>query len=197
MIDYYAVLGVKRDATAAEIKAAYRTLARRYHPDVSKEEDAEAHFKDIKLANDILSDPETRKRYDETATIEQPKTLDQVVLQQAMMAIKEASTTDTVDVVRAAKDSVQKKLNECSAMRQNMRGKLAQFHRQKENVKLKREVNQNLFDMVLDQQIQNLTQVLKNADEADDILCEVFKLLDDYESGVIQAPMFQFQFIAR
>ena len=63
--DYYASLGVKRDATAEEIKKAFRKLARKYHPDVSKEPDAEARMKDINEANAVLSDPEKRAAYDQ------------------------------------------------------------------------------------------------------------------------------------
>jgi curved DNA-binding protein len=62
--DYYKTLGVARDATQAEIKRAYRKLARRFHPDVSKEPDAEARFKEINEANEVLHDPEKRAAYD-------------------------------------------------------------------------------------------------------------------------------------
>jgi curved DNA-binding protein len=65
--DYYATLGVKSDATPEEIKKAYRQLARKYHPDVSKEANAEARFKDVSEANEALSDPERRAAYDELA----------------------------------------------------------------------------------------------------------------------------------
>ena len=63
-LDYYAVLGVPRDASADAIKKAYRKLARQYHPDVNKTAGAEARFKEINEANEVLSDPEKRKRYD-------------------------------------------------------------------------------------------------------------------------------------
>jgi len=63
--DYYATLGVARDASADDIKKSYRKLARKYHPDVSKEKDAEEKFKEVQVAYDTLSDPEKRAAYDQ------------------------------------------------------------------------------------------------------------------------------------
>lgn len=62
--DYYEVLGVSRDAPADQIQQAFRTLARKHHPDVNKDPAAEERFKEINEAYHVLSDPETRKRYD-------------------------------------------------------------------------------------------------------------------------------------
>ncbi len=62
--DYYDILGVSRDADKEEIKRAYRRLARKYHPDVNKEDGAEERFKEINRAYEILSEPESRARYD-------------------------------------------------------------------------------------------------------------------------------------
>jgi len=63
--DYYRTMGVERGATQDEIKRAYRRLARKYHPDVSKEPDAEARFKAIGEAYEVLKDPEKRAAYDQ------------------------------------------------------------------------------------------------------------------------------------
>ena len=63
--DYYKVMGVARDATDAQIKQAYRKLARKYHPDVSKEKDAESRFKDVGEAYEVLKSPEKRAAYDQ------------------------------------------------------------------------------------------------------------------------------------
>lgn len=65
-IDYYRILELDRNATAADIKKAYRRLARKYHPDVNPNDmEAEKRFKQINEANEVLSDPEKRKKYDQ------------------------------------------------------------------------------------------------------------------------------------
>jgi curved DNA-binding protein len=63
-IDYYKVMGVAEDASADDIKKAYRRLARKYHPDVSKERNAEAKFKELGEAYEVLKDPDKRAEYD-------------------------------------------------------------------------------------------------------------------------------------
>ena len=62
--DYYEILGISRNADPEELKRAYRRLARKYHPDVNKEEGSEEIFKEINRAYEVLSEPETRTRYD-------------------------------------------------------------------------------------------------------------------------------------
>ncbi|HEX3951111.1 MAG TPA: DnaJ C-terminal domain-containing protein [Steroidobacteraceae bacterium] len=70
--DYYTVMGVARDATDAQIKQAYRKLARKYHPDVSKEKDAEARFKEVGEAYEVLKSPEKRAAYDQLGKNHRP-----------------------------------------------------------------------------------------------------------------------------
>jgi curved DNA-binding protein len=63
--DYYKVLGLERAASAEQVKTAYRRLARKYHPDVSKEKNAEERFKEVQEAYEVLKDPEKRAAYDQ------------------------------------------------------------------------------------------------------------------------------------
>ena len=70
--DYYQTLGVTRDVTADDLKKAFRKLARKYHPDVSKEADAELHMKEVNEAYAVLSDPEKRAAYDQLGRGYQP-----------------------------------------------------------------------------------------------------------------------------
>ncbi len=63
--DYYKILGLERAASADQVKTAYRRLARKYHPDVSKEKNAEERFKEVQEAYEVLKDPEKRAAYDQ------------------------------------------------------------------------------------------------------------------------------------
>ena len=62
--DYYGILGVPRDASADDIKRAYRKLARQYHPDINPEPSAQERFKEINAAYEVLSDPKKRELHD-------------------------------------------------------------------------------------------------------------------------------------
>ena len=62
--DYYKILGIDKAASSDDIRKAYRKLVRKYHPDVSKEPDAQERMRDVNEANDVLGDAEKRKAYD-------------------------------------------------------------------------------------------------------------------------------------
>jgi len=70
--DYYQILGVSRDATPEQVRAAYRALARKHHPDVNKAPDAARRFAEIQEAHEVLSDADKRRRYDLTGRAEGP-----------------------------------------------------------------------------------------------------------------------------
>ena len=66
--DYYKIIGVGKNASPEEIKKQYRKLARKYHPDVSTEKNAEEKFKEVREAYEVLKDPEKRRAYDQLAS---------------------------------------------------------------------------------------------------------------------------------
>ena len=71
-MDFYVILGVERGATVADVKRAYKRLARRYHPDINPgDRMAEAHFRQIAQAYETLIDPDRRRRYDATGGTDQ------------------------------------------------------------------------------------------------------------------------------
>ena len=124
-IDYYKVLGVERDASQEEIKKAYRKLAKKYHPDINRDNpQAQERFQEINEANEVLGDAEKRKRYDEYG--EHWKHSEEYEAQQrnarsygggaqgfGFGALKDSETLDAAPATRAASATFS---NSCSAV---------------------------------------------------------------------------------
>ena len=85
--DYYETLGINRSASDAEIKSAYRKLARKYHPDVNKTKEAEEKFKDINEAYEVLGDKQKRQRYDSLGANWQGGALDLILIKEELRAL--------------------------------------------------------------------------------------------------------------
>ena len=68
--DYYSILGIDRNASDQDIKSAFRTLSKKYHPDLNKDPNAEQKFKEINEAYQVLSDPEKKQKYDMFGTVD-------------------------------------------------------------------------------------------------------------------------------
>ena len=94
--DYYEVLGVDKNASEAEIKSAFRRLAKQYHPDVCKEANAEEKFKEVQEAYSVLSDEQKRKQYDQFGHVASLALMHQALIFQIFLTIYLVVVLDSI-----------------------------------------------------------------------------------------------------
>lgn len=196
-MNHYEVLEVDINADDKTIKAAFRRKAQLWHPDRSTSPEAEARFKEINDAAEILLHPERRKIYNETGQSNLPKPREIEVRNRAMAMIQKAVSTGNDDIRKAAEDLTQIELNGLTMKKQQCRAGLDMLRKKRERVRAKSDSDPNLFHMVIDQMIANQEQALENLHAEDDLWVEVLKLMQDYESVKSMTMMLpEFSFFA-
>lgn len=183
----YEVLGVAPNASADQIKAEWKVLSWAFHPDRNPAADAGQRMAEINQAYEILSTPVRKAHYDATGKIEQPKSMEMRIFNEALAAIAATLSEPSNDIVAQAKFLVQKKLNELTVGSQNLRGMRERLREQRKGIKTNQKTN--LFHMVIDQQLGQIEEKLQQNYDADDVVTGAFKLLQDYEKEP-DAPQF-------
>ena len=189
--NYYEVLGLRPDASAADIKKAYRRLARKYHPDVSREPDAESKFKAVQEAYDILGDEDARKEYDEDVNDKFDEGYDGA-RGLAILCIRAAimDVTGTGDVplklpgtvlaharreLELARQTINRKVEEAKIIARDV-SQLKQKTR-------RRGRGANLFEHVLGAELDKLQAFIDRHPERIEEIRRAKQILDDYEDG--------------
>lgn len=187
-MSHYQTLGVGKDASPDVIRAAYRLLARRYHPDMNPGETAagaEAMFKDVQAAYDELSDPDARKRYDETGTATEPPSLE-AESRKFLMDLFNAALDHDDDLVAKVKAYLGKFKTEMEGARAQHAAKLKRLEKRSGRVKVK--TGDNLAQMLIDQKIGQLKADIAQCDHALLVRDAAVVMVENYEHEVMDAP---------
>lgn len=181
MKSHYEELGVAFDASDEQIKSAYRKLAMEHHPDrCPGDPDAGDRFKAIKLAYEVLSDPESRERYDKTGASQAPPSLDAEAMDQVADGFRQC-------IFKLGKND-----DPLPAIRKGIAESLTELRRvidvwktlsERRGVVRTREGRANLHDGIIDQLQGSAEESIKQLQRKLDVLERAWKMLDDYESG--------------
>lgn len=188
----YETLGVAKDATDMQIKRAYRKLAQKFHPDISTEPNAEAKFKEVKAAYELLSDPERRAYFDATGNVE-GNALDPVrdalmmVMHDALVISVQLPNVDIWATTKhgldqAHENGVQRilELQKVLVLLKRRRGALRRKYRGKRD----KEDRPNLFTLVVDKEIEEVEDLVRvKIPKVMDYISGARKLFNDYEKG--------------
>ena len=177
----YEILSVRRDASAADIKAAYRRMSNRRHPDrVGGDGKAMA---DVNRAYEILGDPEKRKRYDETGSTDQLPPLETraraIAIEVLNKVIEEAQ--DHVNFIVTAISVVDQVHAKGAYELANARGKLERIQKRRDRIKGPAE--RNLAAMIFDEKIGKLTQQIASIEAERSALEKAREILSEYSDA--------------
>lgn len=183
-MDLYKNLNLSKDANADDIKKSYRRLARKYHPDVSKEEGAEENFKAVQKAYEVLSDPERRAHYDRTGQTRQedPERAAMEMLAQAFATALRRTLEKPTDQVSAAnrvlgemQDTVNREIN-------STKNAVKKLKRHLGMVKTKDPHSINIYENIVKMEIERAEGMLQNYPKVLSSIERARKLLKEFEA---------------
>lgn len=184
--DFYKVLGVARDATHAQVKAAFRTAAGRAHPDRNKDAppaEAAAAMAAINKAWEVLGDPERRADYDASGVDHDAASIEEDGRMLLMEYFDKAATDEMVrDIVNHIRNVLHGRLAECQAEIASAHKIVTRFNRVRMRVKVKKDGQTNLFHHIVDKKIKNVERTVPQNQRLQRVAQAALKILADYES---------------
>jgi curved DNA-binding protein CbpA len=178
----YEVLNVKKDATIGDIKLAYRTLSKKYHPDLKGDP---AVFQEINQAYNVLSDEKSRKEYDETGDVKEQINRREVIIQQIFIELKNILRTMTSealkfeDIIKKIKDNFKSQNKADSKKIAELKLAICNLKNSKNRITIK-DGKHNIFTGFYDQEINVISEGTKKINEIIEMRVDAIKLLDDY-----------------
>lgn len=193
--DHYKTLGVARDATPEQIKAAYRRKASAYHPDrgePGEKEDRQQAMAAVNAANDVLSDPERRRHYDETGASERPLSPEEALQREAQADLAQLlrqilSDEHAGDPIRLAWERIAEGNDKGRSHIANLTAKVKRLTAKRELVRRK-SGGENLVHAIIDGEVQQASRDLATVQRALEVGKAMGRILDDYEYTGVKAP---------
>jgi DnaJ-class molecular chaperone len=183
---HYETLGVDPTASEDQIRKAYRKLARRYHPDVSKEPDREARMRAINEAKDVLLDPEARKRYDETGSADDGAAQMKAEARGMLVRFFQSGLKEHRPIVPFVADCIE-------SLQGEARLAISEYYERQKKLaaklrSVKCRIEDNLLASLVKQESDGLVEQVRNAEKLIEVSVIARQMLDDYEMVYEQAP---------
>lgn len=189
-MNLYERLGILKDATAEQVKTAYRKLAQRHHPDKG----GDMHiFQGVQEAYDTLSDSDKRAEYDATGTVgpNKPPLRDQAIVEFGGLINaflnSEQFDFDHANLIVNMREAINSKLSHLITQREQVEAKIARSENAKARLSIKD--GQNFIAQILDNMIQGNNQVVRQIKSAEAVQSEMLLILDDFEYRVDERSM--------